>query len=84
MELGKQFCLAAVLRTEASAAENENEGIGFLEFGEFSTLRGVVGEFVVGEDSSGYDVRSHQGFLSGLVYFTHNRTVSSGVDTDRR
>jgi hypothetical protein len=34
--------------------------MGPLQFGELAAFRGVVGKFIVGEDSPGNDVRSHR------------------------
>src|SRR5437868_13456372 len=51
--------LPAVLRTETSAAEDENHRILSLQFGKLSAFRSVVGKLVVGEDSAGNYVRSH-------------------------
>src|SRR5258705_4290721 len=60
MELNKQFSLPAVLWAETAAAEDEKHGISSLQFGEFSPFRGVVGKFIIGEDSPRNDVRSHR------------------------
>jgi len=60
LELNKQFGLPAVLGAETSAAEDENHGMLSLQFGEPPVFREVVGKLVVGEDSSGNDVRSHR------------------------
>src|SRR5215469_2300409 len=59
MELNKPFRLPAVLRTETSAAEDENHWVLSLQFGEFPTFRGVIGKLIVGEDRPGNNVRSH-------------------------
>jgi hypothetical protein len=60
MELNQQFSLAAVLGAETSAAEDENHGMLCLQFGELAAFRGVVGKFIVGEDSSWNNVSSHR------------------------
>jgi hypothetical protein len=59
MEFNKPFMLPAVLGAETSAAEDENQGILSLQFGELSALRRVVGKLIVGEDNPRNDVRSH-------------------------
>jgi hypothetical protein len=50
MEFHKQFRLAAILRAETAAAEDENHGMWSLQLGELAMFAGVVGKFVVGED----------------------------------
>jgi hypothetical protein len=57
--LNKQFRLPAVLGAETSAAEDENHGMLCLQFGELPAFRGVIGKFIVGEDSPCNNVRSH-------------------------
>src|SRR5262249_31646687 len=52
MERNKAFSLPAILWTETSAAEGKNHWMLSLQFGEFPASGGVVGELVVGEDSS--------------------------------
>jgi hypothetical protein len=59
MEFDKPFRLPAVFRTVAAAAEDENHRMRPLQFGEFSTFRGVVGKLVVGENSPWDHVGSH-------------------------
>jgi hypothetical protein len=59
MELDETFGLAAILRTEASPAEDENHGMRTLQIGELAALCCVVGEFVVGKDCAGDNVSSH-------------------------
>ncbi len=59
VKLKKSFMLPVVLGTIAPAAENENHGMVFLQFGELPPFRGVVGQLVVRKDRSGNDVRSH-------------------------
>ncbi len=65
MELKQPFHLAAVLRAEGSAAENEDHWIRALQLGKLAPLRGVVSELVVGEGRAGNDVGSHGGHLRG-------------------
>jgi hypothetical protein len=43
MERQKPFCLPSVLRTEASAADDQNHWILPLELGEPAAFRGVIG-----------------------------------------
>jgi hypothetical protein len=54
--LHEAFGLAAVLRAETAAAENENHGVWSLQFGELAAFRGVVGKLVVREDRTRDDV----------------------------
>jgi hypothetical protein len=63
--LNKPFSLPAVLRAEASAAEDENHRVLSLQFGELPPLSGVVGKFIVGEDSPRNNVRSHMKSSNG-------------------
>src|ERR1700730_15164461 len=64
MELHEPFGLAAVLRAETSAAEDENHGMRSLQFGELAAFRGVVGKLVIGEDRAWNDVSSHRNSLA--------------------
>lgn len=59
IELKQPFHLAAVLRAEGSAAQNEDHWVRALQLGKLAPLRGVVGELVVGEGRAGTDVGSH-------------------------
>jgi hypothetical protein len=59
MECNKPFRLPAVLGAESSAAQDENDGVLSLEFGELPAFRGVVGKPIVGEYISWNNVRSH-------------------------
>jgi hypothetical protein len=60
MELDKSFSLSAVLGAVPSATEDENHRMLALQFGKLPALRGVVGQFVVGEDSPWNNVSSHR------------------------
>jgi hypothetical protein len=66
MELDKSFSLPAVLGAVPSAAEDENHRMLALQLGELPALRGVVGQFVVGEDSPWNNVRAHM--KSSLIF----------------
>src|SRR5262249_54097521 len=59
MELEKPFGLAAVLRAETSAAEDENHRMLALQLGELPSIPRVVGELVVGKDGPRNDVSAH-------------------------
>ena len=59
MKFNKSFSLPAVLGAETSAAEDENHWVLSLQFGEFSMLRRMIAELIVGENSSGHHVGSH-------------------------
>jgi hypothetical protein len=59
MELNKPFSLPAVFGAETSAAEDQNHRDLALQFGELPSLSGVVGKFIVVEDSPRNNVRSH-------------------------
>jgi len=59
MELDQPLSLPAVLGSVTSAAEDEDQWILSLQFGELPVFRGVVGKLVVGEDGPGNNVRSH-------------------------
>src|SRR5271163_3043118 len=85
VELNKQLSLPAVLGAESSAAEHENHGMLSLQFGEFPVFRGVVGKFIVREDSSWNRVRSH--INSSMVRFAtlvYARWSAGGVLTTPR
>ena len=60
MEFHKQFSLAAILRAETTAAEDENHGMWSLQLGELAMFAGVVGKLEVGEDGPWNNVRSHK------------------------
>jgi len=60
VKLKKSFLLPVVLGTIAPAAENENHGMVFLQFGELPPFRGVVGQLIVRKDSSRNDIRTHR------------------------
>jgi hypothetical protein len=64
MECNKPFSLPAVLGAETSAAEDEDQWMLSLQFGELSAFRGVVGKLVVGEDSPWNNVGSHMKSLT--------------------
>jgi hypothetical protein len=66
MELDKSFSLPAVLGAVPSATEDENHRMLALQLGELPALRGVVGQFVVGEDSPWNNVRAHM--KSSLIF----------------
>ena len=59
MQFDEEFCLPTVFGTKAPATEYENHGMRTLEFRKFTAFGSMVGEFVVGEDRAGNDVRSH-------------------------
>src|ERR1700738_3266820 len=59
MELQQTFCLTAIFWAEAAAAKDEPHGILSLQLGEFSMLRGMVAQLIVGENSSRHHVGSH-------------------------
>jgi hypothetical protein len=67
MELHESFRLSAVLGTETAAAEDQNHGIGSLQFRELSAFCGMVGKLVVGEKCAWNDVRSHVRFLDSWM-----------------
>src|SRR5262249_11960979 len=73
MELNEPFMLPAVLGAVPSAAEQENHWIFSLQFGELPAFRGGVGKFVVREDSSWDDVRSH---TQSSLHFDARRRVT--------
>ena len=60
MELKKPFSLSAVLGAETAAAEDKDHRMLALQFGELPALRRVVGKFVVWENGSWNNVRSHK------------------------
>ena len=59
MELQQTFGLTAIFWAEGAAAEHEHHGILSLQLGEFSMLRGMIAELIVGENGSGHHVGSH-------------------------
>jgi hypothetical protein len=59
MELNKPFSLPTVFGAVPSATEDENHRMLSLQLGELPALRGVVGQFVVREDSPWNNVRAH-------------------------
>ena len=59
MELDQPLNLPTVLGSVTSAAEDEDQWILSLQFGELPVFRSVVGKLVVGEDSPGDHGRSH-------------------------
>src|SRR5260370_35093727 len=63
IELKQSFHLAAVLRAEAAAAQNEDHWIRALQLGKLAPLRGVVGQLVVGEGRAGNEVEPLGGIL---------------------
>ena len=66
MELHESFRLPAVLRAE-SLTQREDHRMLPLQIGQLPPFRGVVGEFVVGEDGARHDVGSHANFLGGCT-----------------
>jgi hypothetical protein len=66
MELHESFRLPAVLRAEPSATQHEDHRMLPLQIGQLPPFRGVVGEFVVGEDGARHDVGSHANPLDGM------------------
>src|SRR5262245_48024902 len=59
MEFQKPVSLSAVLGAESAAAEDEHHGMLALQLGELPAFRRVIGKFVVGENGSWNNVRSH-------------------------
>jgi hypothetical protein len=59
VELHEPFGLTTVFGAETSTAQDQNHRMWSLQFGELPALSGVVGKFVIGENSSGNDVGSH-------------------------
>jgi hypothetical protein len=59
VEFNKPLRLPAILGAEPPAAEDENHWMLSLQFGELPAFCGVVGKFIVGEDSPWNNVRSH-------------------------
>jgi hypothetical protein len=59
IELNQPFRLPAVLGSVTPAAEDDDHGVLFLQFGELPVFGSVVGQFIVGEDSPWKDVRTH-------------------------
>lgn len=59
MKLHEAFRLAAILRTESAAADDDEHGMRPLQVGDPPALRGVVEKLVVGKDGSWNNVRSH-------------------------
>ena len=53
MEFHEQFSLAAILRAETTAAEDQNHGMWSLQLGDPAVFAGVVGKFVVGKIAPG-------------------------------
>jgi len=53
MKLNETLVLPALLWAKSAATENENHRIGALEFGELSTLRGVIGKLVIRKTAPG-------------------------------
>src|SRR5262249_11794302 len=66
MESNEPFGLPAVLGAETSSAQHQNHGMLSLQFGELPAFCGVVGEFIVGEDSPWNNVRSHWNTSTGF------------------
>ena len=60
VEFKKPFSLSAVLGAETAAAEDKDHRMLALQFGELPALRRVVGKFVVWENGSWNNVRSHK------------------------
>jgi len=60
VEFKKPFSLSAVLGAETAAAEDKDHGMLALQLGELPALRRVVGKFVVRENGSWNNVRSHK------------------------
>jgi hypothetical protein len=59
MELNQPFRLPAVLGSVTPAAEDEDQGVLSLQFGQLPVFGGVVGQLIVGEYSPRNNVRSH-------------------------
>jgi hypothetical protein len=59
MELQQPFGLTAIFWAEGAAAKDKHHGIMSLQLGEFSMLRGMITELIVGENGSGHHVGSH-------------------------
>jgi hypothetical protein len=66
MELNQPFSLPTIFGAVPSAAEDENHRMLSLQLGELPALCGVVGQFVVGEDSPWNNVRAHM--KSSLIF----------------
>jgi hypothetical protein len=61
--LNKFLMLPAILGAKTSAAEDQNQGMWSLQFGELPPFRSVIGQLVVRKDSSRNNVRSHRSLL---------------------
>src|ERR1700687_2734058 len=59
VERGEFQMLLMFLRAIVAAREGEDQRIIALEFAEFTQCARVIGQFVVGEDTSGRDIRAH-------------------------
>jgi hypothetical protein len=59
MELNQSFRLPAVLGTETSTTQDKNHWMLSLQVGKLPAFRGMVGQLVVGKDSSWNNVSSH-------------------------
>ena len=57
VERGELQMLLVLLRAVVAARERENQRVVALDFAEFALCARVIWQFVVGENSSGYDIR---------------------------
>ena len=79
MQLNKPFSLAAVLGAETSAAQDEDHWVLPLQFGELPVLPGVVGKFIVGENSPWNHVGSHINGSSVMMRLRARRDIRQHI-----